>query len=78
VPAVCEGAICGNDTSAEIPAKRSAKRSHKHLTLTARRPLNLVNLGRPIAALMKSKRYRPKKIRHADDSVTIERCSCAP
>jgi hypothetical protein len=59
------------DVSAKSTAKFGAT-SYEYLTRRARQPLNLVNLGRPLAALMKSRRYRPQKNERADGSVRIE------
>jgi hypothetical protein len=67
VPAVWERekkgrgrASVGGDVSAKSTAKFGST-SYEYLTRRARQPLNLVNLGRPLAALMQSRRYRPKK-----------------
>jgi hypothetical protein len=80
VPAVCEGASCGDNVSAKSTAKFGTT-SYEHLNRRARRPLNLVaaavpgvppDLGRFLTAeLMKHELFRPKKITRKDGRVVI-------
>jgi RNA polymerase sigma factor (sigma-70 family) len=80
VPAVCEGASCGDDASAKSAAKFGST-SYEYLNRRARRPINLVAAtvpGAPLyfgriaaAAIMKHKYFRPRKIRRKDGRVVI-------
>jgi RNA polymerase sigma factor (sigma-70 family) len=81
VPAVCADASCGGNASAKSTAKFGST-SYENLNRRARTLVNLVAAtvpGAPLyfgriaaAAIMEHKLFRPKKIKHADASVTIE------
>jgi hypothetical protein len=62
VPAVCDGASCGEDENAEITARYYGRTSFERLLAEARRPLNLVRERLFVAAIVKLRLLRPKKV----------------